>query len=78
VFNSQNQNNEVLLASAYIVGSEAILRMTGGAINYEFSKYGVVIFMLIGVYFKGISKDALAYLIFYCYYYQGYLWLHIL
>lgn len=64
VFNSQNQNNEVLYASAYIVGSEAILRMTGGTINYEFSKYGVVIFMLIGVYFKGISKDAIAYLIF--------------
>ena len=64
VFNSQNQNNEVLYASAYIVGSEAILRMTGGTINYEFSKYGVVIFMLIGVYFKWISKDAMIYLIF--------------
>ena len=39
VINSQNRNNEVLYASAYIVGSEVLLRMTGGNINYEFSKY---------------------------------------
>ncbi|PWA07487.1 O-antigen ligase family protein [Flavobacterium psychrotolerans] len=64
VVNSQNKNNEVLYASAYIVGSEAVLRMTGGNINYEFSKYGIVIFMLIGMYHKGISKDAAAYWIF--------------
>jgi hypothetical protein len=64
VINSQNQNNEVLYASAYIVGSEVLLRMTGGNINYEFSKYGVIIFMLIGMYYKGVSKHAAAYWIF--------------
>lgn len=64
VINSQNRNNEVLYASAYIVGSEVLLRMTGGNINYEFSKYGVIIFMLIGMYYKGVSKDAAAYWIF--------------
>lgn len=64
VINSQNRNNEVLYASAYIVGSEVLLRMTGGNINYEFSKYGVIIFMLIGMYFKGVSKYAAAYWIF--------------
>lgn len=64
VINSQNKNNEVLYASAYIVGSEVLLRMTGGNINYEFSKYGVIIFMLIGIYYKGISKDAAAYWIY--------------
>lgn len=64
VINSQNRNNEVLYASAYIVGSEVLLRMTGGNINYEFSKYGVIIFMLMGMYYKGVSKHAAAYWIF--------------
>ncbi len=64
VINSQNKNNEVLYASAYIVGSEVVLRMTGGNINYEFSKYGVIIFMVIGMYYKGVSKDAAAYWIY--------------
>jgi hypothetical protein len=64
VINSQNKNNEVLYSAAYIVGSEAILRMTGGNPLYEFSKYGVVLLMFIGFYYKGISKNAVAYWIF--------------
>lgn len=64
VINSQNKNNEVLYASAYIVGSEAILRMTGGNPLYEFSKYSVVLLMFIGFYYKGISKNAVPYWIF--------------
>jgi hypothetical protein len=64
VINSQNKNNEVLYSAAYIVGSEAILRMTGGNQLYEFSKYGVVLLMFIGFYYKGISKNAAAYWIF--------------
>lgn len=64
VINSQNRNNEVLYAAAYIVGSEAILRMTNGNPIYEFSKYGVIIFMLIGFYYKGLSKNALPYWFF--------------
>lgn len=64
VINSQNSNDEVLYASAYIVGSEVVLRMTGGNINYEFSKVGVIIFMIIGFYYKGISKKATVYWIF--------------
>ena len=64
VINSQNKNDEVLYASAYIVGSEVVLRMTGGNINYEFSKVGVIIFMIIGFYYKGISKNATVYWIF--------------
>ena len=64
VINSQNKNNEVLYAAAYIVGSEAILRMTGGNPVYEFSKYSVVVLMFIGFYYKGVSKNAAAYWIF--------------
>ena len=64
VINSQNKNNEVLYAAAYIVGSEVVLRMTSGNPIYEFSKYGVMIFMVIGIYFSGISKNAVPYWIF--------------
>lgn len=58
VLNSRNRNNEVLYAAAYIVGSEVALRMTDGNPIYEYSKYAVIIFMLIGIYFSGISKNA--------------------
>ncbi len=64
VINSKNKNNEVLYATAYMVGSEILLRMTNGNPVYEFSKYGVMIFILVGVYYSGISKNAIAYWVF--------------
>ncbi len=64
IINSKNANNEVLYATAYMVGSEIILRMTDGNLVYEFSKYGVMIFIAIGIYFKGTSKYAVPYWIF--------------
>lgn len=64
IINSKNRNNEVLYATAYIVGSEIVLRMTNGNPVYEFSKFGVMIFILIGIYFSGISKNAIAYWVF--------------
>lgn len=64
IINSKNRNNEVLYATAYMVGSEILLRMTDGNPVYEFSKFGVMIFMLVGIYFQGISKNAMAYWIF--------------
>ncbi|SHG06560.1 O-Antigen ligase [Flavobacterium segetis] len=60
----QNRNNEVLLAAAYIAGSEVFLRMTGGNPLYEISKYGVIYFMLIGMYYSGFSRGAVPYWIF--------------
>ena len=64
IINSKNKNNEALYVAAYIVGSEIILRMTEGNPVYEFSKYGVMIFILFGVYYDGISKNAIAYWVF--------------
>jgi hypothetical protein len=64
VIKNQNRNNEALMAAAYIAGSEVLLRMTGGNISYEFSKYGVMIFVSIGMYFTGFSKGATPYWIF--------------
>ena len=64
VVKKQNKNNEVLIVAAYIVGSEVFLRMTGGNPIYEFSKYGVIIFILIGMYYSGFSKGAIPYWFF--------------
>lgn len=64
VVKTRNRNNEVLLAAAYIVGSEVFLRMTGGNPNHEFSKYGVILFLSTGMYYSGFSKNAAPYWIF--------------
>lgn len=61
IIKTQNKNNEALMAAAYVVGSEVLLRMTGGNITYEFSKYGVILFVCMGAYFNGFSRSALPY-----------------
>lgn len=64
IIKNRNVNNEVLFVSAYIVGSEVFLRMTGGNILYEFSKYSIMIFMLLGMYYSGFSKNAIPFWIY--------------
>ena len=64
IIKNQNRNNEVLIAAAYVVGSEVFLRMTGGNPLYEISKYGVMSFILMGMYYSGFSKGAVPYWIF--------------
>ncbi|MBG6061038.1 hypothetical protein IWX83_000814 [Flavobacterium sp. CG_9.1] len=64
IIKKQNRNNEALIAAAYVVGSEVFLRMTGGNPLYEISKYGVMVFILIGMYYSGFSKGAAPYWIF--------------
>jgi O-antigen ligase len=64
VLKTRNRNNEVLIVAAYIVGSEVFLRMTGGNILYEFSKYGVMIFLSMGMYYSGFSKNAVPFWIY--------------
>jgi hypothetical protein len=64
IIKTKNRNNEVLYASAYIVGSEVFLRMTDGNPNHEFSKYSVMIFLSIGMIYSGFSKNAVPYWIY--------------
>jgi len=64
VVKNKNKNFEVLQVIAYIVGSEVFLRGTGGSPNYEFAKYSMVLFCLIGFCFQGFSKKAYPYIIF--------------
>ena len=64
IIKTQNRNHEALLVAAYVVGAEVLLRMTGGNITYEFSKYGVMIFVLFGMYYSGFSRGATPYWLF--------------
>lgn len=64
VIKSQNKNDEVLLVCGYYVGVEVFLRMTGGNLLYEYSKYAVMIFMVIGMYYSGFSKNAIPFWIY--------------
>jgi hypothetical protein len=64
VIKTQNRNHQALMVAAYITGSEVLLRMTNGNISYEFSKYGVMIFLFIGMYYSGLSKGATPYWLF--------------
>lgn len=61
IIKKQNKNNEALMAAAYVVGSEVFLRMTGGNPLYEISKYAVMLFVFIGMYFSGFSRGAMPY-----------------
>lgn len=64
VMATRNKNNEVLYVAAYIVGSEVFLRMTGGNLFYETSKYSIMIFLALGMYYSGISKNAIPFWIY--------------
>ncbi|WP_289662989.1 O-antigen ligase family protein [Flavobacterium panacagri] len=64
VYRTKNKNNEVLFVSAYLVGIEVFLRMTGGNLNNEYVKFSVMFFMLCGMVYSNFSKSALIYLFF--------------
>ncbi|WP_418636181.1 O-antigen ligase family protein [Winogradskyella sp.] len=60
----KNKKIEVLKACAYLVGIEVLFRMTNGAIFYEASKYLVIVFILMGMFYNGISNRGYPYFIF--------------
>lgn len=64
ILKKRNRNNEALYMAAYIVSLEVFLRMTGGAISYEFGKYAVTLYMIIGMFFSGIKRGSFTYLIY--------------
>lgn len=64
VVKNSNKNEEVLYVCGYIVGVEVFLRMAGGIILYEFAKYGVMLFCVLGIYYNGVSKGAFIYWIY--------------
>lgn len=61
---NQNKNNEALLMAAYITCAEVFLRMTHGNFLEQYAKYGVILFLVIGMLYTSFSKKALPYWIF--------------
>lgn len=60
----ENKNNEALMAAAYIAGAEVFYRMNGAMAFYETGKYAVILFLLIGMFFKGASAKTVPYWIY--------------
>ena len=54
----------VLMGCAYFVGAEILFRMTKSSLAYEASKYIVILFSLMGMFYKGISSRAYPYFMF--------------
>lgn len=65
VIKKNNKNNEVLYVSAYIVGAEVFLRMTGGNLNNEYVKVVVSFLMLLGFVLSGFSKSSFVYWLYF-------------
>ena len=61
---SSKKTIEVLCASAYFVGAEVLFRMTGGSFSYEGIKYSVILFMLLGIFYKGLSGNSYPYFLY--------------
>ncbi len=59
-----NKNDEVLLAAAYVTGFEVLSRMTGGAFTYEFAKYAVIGFLVLGMFYRGFTRTSWPYVFY--------------
>ena len=61
IIDRKNRGNEALMAAAYIAGAEVFFRQTGALVFYETGKYAVIIFLVIGMFFKGASSKTVPY-----------------
>ncbi|MCB4808709.1 O-antigen ligase family protein [Tamlana sp. 62-3] len=55
---------QVLLACAYVVGSEVFIRMTGGNFLYEASKYLVILFVFMGLFTTRLPSQPIGYIMY--------------
>ena len=65
IFINNNKNEEALVFSAYLVSAEVFLRMTKGFILYETGKYGVILFLLLGIFVGRFKQKFSVSLFFY-------------
>ena len=49
IVSANNRNEEAFLFASYIAGAEIFIRMIHGTILYETGKYGVALFLLLGI-----------------------------
>lgn len=56
VVKKKNMNNEVLYACAYLTGCEVFLRATEGNAFHEYGRYFTLLFIALGIFYKGVPK----------------------
>jgi hypothetical protein len=61
---NNNRNDEALMGAAYIMGYEVLSRMTDAAFTYEFAKYAVIGFLIMGMFYRGFHRKSWPYIIF--------------
>jgi TRAP-type mannitol/chloroaromatic compound transport system permease small subunit len=61
IVNNKNRNNEALMAAAYISGAEVFFRMTHATIFWETGKYSVILFLIVGMIYKGSSSKSVTF-----------------
>ncbi len=61
ILQKKNKNNEALMAAAYLAGAEVYFRMTNGLVFYETGKYMIIVYLLVGMFFKGTSSRTIPY-----------------
>ena len=61
---NNNKNDEALMGAAYIMGFEVLSRMTNAAFSYEFAKYMVIVFLTIGMFYRGFHRKSWPYIVF--------------
>ena len=64
IIDRKNKGNEALMAAAYIAGGEVFFRQTSAVIFYETGKYAVILFLVIGMFFKGASSKTVPFWIY--------------
>ncbi|MFT4848495.1 MAG: hypothetical protein ACI83B_001026 [Sediminicola sp.] len=52
------------MGAGYITGYEVLSRMTNAAISYEFAKYMVIVFLVVGMFYRGFHRKSWPYILF--------------
>ena len=52
------------MGAAYIMGYEVLSRMTNAAFSYEFAKYMVIVFLVVGMFYRGFHRKSWPYIVF--------------
>lgn len=59
-----NKTREILLSCAYLISAEVLFRTTKSTISWEAIKYLVILFMLMGIFYNGLSGKGYVYFIY--------------
>jgi len=65
IISSNNKDEESFLFAAYIAGAEIFIRMIQGALLYETGKYGVMLFLVLGIFLGPFKQKFSVLFIFY-------------